>query len=198
MKIRVYEGGKGSGNFDHKGRSGEVGGSSPGYSDLEISGVLSYSSLDGKKINQALRYGTGEWSGIITQLDSAIRKSSLPEDEVLYRIMGAGYYPIKPGEIFTDKAFVSATLVREKLEAMAVLGPKTIPIEVRIMVKKGQKGLVTQPNMVIYPDEKEVILPRNSKFRVISYDPSTFVQYSWGQKERPILVVELLNENSFS
>lgn len=113
-------------------------------------------------INKGLRAGRS--SGIVTQLDSALSKTSLPRDMVLYRGVGTTLadkvfdkwnksdgQPIE----FTDRAFVSTSARRNVAKNFS----RNI-MEVR--VPKGSHGLPV-PN----GNEDEIILKRDSKFRVV-------------------------------
>lgn len=74
----------------------------------------------------------------------------------------------KPGATFSDKAFVSTTL-NSKLELPDIInyGSKNF-VNLSIKVPKGSKALYLPKNPHFTQDESELLLPRNSSFKILS------------------------------
>ena len=96
----------------------------------------------------------------IKLLDSALAKSSLEKDTVVYR--GISYSvaeQIQTGKIFVDHGYVSTSLDHSVSQDFG--GSKTM----QISVPKGtQAGVIN--GMSSHPDEHEVLLPRGSYFHI--------------------------------
>lgn len=110
----------------------------------------------------------------VKELDSAIGQSTLPENTVLYRGMEMNSTlreNIKPGATFTDKAYTSTSLDQGNPDRFA--GGENGAV-MRVKAPAGQKGLALQ-SISDYPEEKEVLLPRGTSYKITSVtrDPST-------------------------
>lgn len=189
-------GGKGSGNFGHQGRKGEVGGSSSGGDS-----ATSYSNTPGDftpgsvqeavsdyvsgtdesyayVLNAALRSGEALSKAdkdLVSRLDHAIQGSRLERDTVLYR---GGVLPdgIQEGQVFKDRAYVSTT--EEKYVARdyftgAKYGNEDARL-IQVQVSKGTPAL--NINRVMGKDweqhyEHEILLGRGTRFKVLSVTP---------------------------
>jgi hypothetical protein len=200
-------GGQGSGNFGHSGRAGAVGGSGGGgdkYSEIkdsefynfgekfsnwesnlteEESGALgSYSESGYSTINKMLRKEVVENKNPSTLLiDSALEKSSLPENVVAFRGFSdpnliSNFENLK-GKIYQDKAFVSTTLDRVRAENFAALtgkfegsGKEGIVAEIRIPAgtKAGYLDVIDKNRSPLgQRGERELLLARGQKFKII-------------------------------
>jgi hypothetical protein len=114
-------------------------------------------------------------------MDSAIAKSpGLPQNTTLYRgIKSAegdfGFENLKPGSVLIDQAFVSTSADRGLSENW-FLGTNSAYM-MKIQAPKGTKGLVVHSvtNDSRYANEFEYLLPRNSKFEVLSVDATSRV-----------------------
>lgn len=149
-----------------------------GFSKLsrdEQNALDNYAGAGYRRINDKLRFGTG-FSSIteeqIIHIDSAMSKSALTEDVVVYRGMKTAHlFPLKEGTEFIDKSYVSTTLKPEKANHFARLqdGPTAI---VKIIVPAGTNvaipaGRLTH-NGKLY-DEAEILLPRGQRFKFKSF-----------------------------
>jgi hypothetical protein len=110
----------------------------------------------------------GERATVQANLDSAIDKSSLPENLMAFRGISSDgwsrFEDLKPGDTFEDKGYVSTTLNRNIATQFArVDGPAG-----GVMIALLPKGIKALPLdvMLTQDAEREVLLPRNSKFRV--------------------------------
>lgn len=193
--ILIHEGGEGSGNFGHAGRPGEVGGSSEGFKDLEIfpgngyyplpvfsskaTGIDMYIGNGYQEINAYLRgflkhpetnepldgestfYSDNPTtiSSAIKEIDEKISSHTAPENMYVYR--GLKKPPGFRNEIgyeFIDKGYVSTSLSSHQAGTFK----SDIHFLYRIKVPKGSHGLY------IFGNEREFILPRNTRFKIVS------------------------------
>jgi hypothetical protein len=112
----------------------------------------------------------------VMSLDSAIAKSRTNEDVHLYRGVGTLKRYGPPGEIYHDHGFVSASFDEGKAEGFASKPYfSSTPTSLKptggiahIYVRKGLKALVLDGHSE-HQREAEVLLPRDSKFRVLHY-----------------------------
>jgi|TARA_R100000501_G_C2631216_1_gene127156 HK97 family phage portal protein len=105
----------------------------------------------------------------IPLIDSAIKKNSLNQDIELYRGVGESPVPIdkiKPGMVFKDKGFISTSKVYGQAKAWMMNNKaKDKPgFVMKIQAKEGQKGY----EFYRQKREAEVLLPRDTEFKVIS------------------------------
>ena len=203
MKVHLREGGEGSGNFRHKGRKGQVGGSSKDdYQDLE------YSDFPKKKFKakeiEAFSMWTGMWfpcfgdylrydkisGGLYNQeeLDEAIGiidnsiNQTFKENIYLYRGVHSKWN-LKVGDTFTDKNFVATSASKHWANLFTDSEEATI---FRIHVKAGTKFTVTP-----HSGEQEIILARNTKFRVIGFSKIPLYAKEYFPKVETISVVDV-------
>ena len=149
------------------------------FTNAEAEGVRIYTSNDYTYINNYLRGFSDDLGHIststISDIDSALSKMELPADLTLYR--GTNSAPFMNmvdknfngtldwnslvGKTFEDRAFVSTSVERET----AFKG------EVRweINAPKGSKGGMVN-TFSMFPNENELLLPRNSKFLIKGID----------------------------
>lgn len=104
---------------------------------------------------------------MIVNIDKALSRTSLPEDVTAYR--GFRKNPYKDntrliGSIITDKGFVSASLVKKVTEIHGATWEEGVMMKLRI--PKGTKAGYL--DKVRWKKEAELLLPRNSKFKVLS------------------------------
>lgn len=126
---------------------------------------------EGGAINKHLRAGTltEKQKELVANIDSAIAKFKAPEDFVTYRAVG-GLSKIKEGSIVTDSGFVSTGTDRRWFTA-----GKTSVLKARILVKQGASiGPIGNP-LSRRQGENEILLPRNSKFKVVSKTTEAFL-----------------------
>ena len=99
-------------------------------------------------------------SETVQQLDGAIRKATLPEDLVLYRLFNAqDVSQLQEGAKFTDAGYVSASLDHGTVLALMNGNAGTIPGIMRIHTNQGQTGAYLEQQF-------EVVLPRGSQFHI--------------------------------
>lgn len=190
--------------------AGEVIGSTPpklrgvrGRTDLTVEergAAGRYGGQTGPDLNEKLRKGkrlNDVEQNMVDQLDSAIEKSALPEDVVLYRgvkdMVSEGGLNFRPGLVFRDDGFNSWSFSRDtvttfsfdgKLVGQALdrgggtgkLGVIADRAVYRIRLKKGQKGLFMDPDY-----EKEVLLKRGLKYRVVKVEEEVLLSGNAGR-----------------
>jgi pterin-4a-carbinolamine dehydratase len=162
-------GGKGSGNFGHAGRPGNLGGSSAGTEHLET-----YVATGGaySTINQKLRTSADlddEEKNTVDALDRMIAQGSIDSDRVLYRTSDteSAFKDLQVGDEFSDPAFLSTSKNTERFHAF-----KDDPQVTRFKfnVKKGMPALDVNSMLPDHENsgDDEVLLPRGMKWRVVS------------------------------
>jgi hypothetical protein len=121
-----------------------------------------------QKINKDLRAGKAP-DKTAQDIDAAIKKSTIKEAVTVYRGVGANFDSsgMKPGAEFTDKGFVSTSMGKERAGLTTFSDAKTVfkinvPAGARAAVLNASPGRARSMEV-----EHEVLLPRNSKFRVV-------------------------------
>lgn len=126
-----------------------------------------YQGEDYEVINGSLRRGevSGETAKQVQALDRAFEKAdTLKQGEYLFRFL-TGFRNMalfKPGTVFEDKGFISTSKDRDYVTE--IMGEDE-SIFIRIEAGKATKGIRLGGGEV---DQGEVLLPRNSRFRVKS------------------------------
>jgi len=127
----------------------------------------SYSGDEFLKLNQKLREGDTSAPAVL-KLDSAIAKSTVTPGTKLYRGISKdglkqliGGDVIESGQILSDPGFLSTSTDRN-IAGMNAIGGVVMEIE----VGKNQYGL-DMGSISRNKHEKEVVLPRNSQFKVL-------------------------------
>jgi len=184
-------GGGRTGDWEGAGRAGDLAGATTlkenVFGDIEDrlsadekKALTMYQSVDPEHdwINGSLRgklEGGTNTAETVAHLDSAMGKSNTDRDLVVYRGMqskslqnkftGFGGKSFEPGQVFTDKGFVSTSLDRGVATSFA--GSKQQPhgVVFEILVPKGFHALAQRREPM--EEVAEVILPRNSKFRYV-------------------------------
>jgi hypothetical protein len=186
--------------------------------DDEATTVRAYTDIAYRTINRFLGKGGGAKAEVwlaniggqalvdqakkfIARLDSAISRGRLPFNVLLSRGMRAA--PVLEslgvddpkdlvGKVYTEKAFMSTTLVpRAEPGSMATSDPKKGFFVLRIRAPKGATALyLAAHNYSQYPEEHEVLLPRNSKLLIknVSSERRTYI----GKKKFYVVDAELL------
>lgn len=156
---------------------------SPNLSPAERISVASYASNDYAAYNQNLRDNNTQMIAMngttFSNIDSAIGKSPVSNDITVYRGMTLSPdQTFSPGDIITDKAYVSTTLDKNTAYSFAATSQegaadmtKTVAT---ISVSKGQDALAVSPAIADIANsskaaENEMLLPRDSSFRVTSF-----------------------------
>ena len=162
------------------------------FSDAENTAISLYAKNTYTGVNAGLRYNWDKtkrnvpfyvddsdlapWLKQIDDMDSAMAKSFLAEDLTLYRgakLPSIGKLSLEDaqklvGQTIEDKAFVSTS----KLESFATEGFEAVDsgfeqIGFIIKAPKGSKGIdINAHKLAKWEDEQEVLLPRNSRFKV--------------------------------
>lgn len=180
--MHLLQGGAGSGNYGHRGRPGEVGGSSKfdfssekkvfdeGLNENQKDSLHYYGNKSNYVfLNNYLR-GKVNHSGegfdeIIHNIETSMKP--ITSETIVYRGIKSSPRKFKVGDTFIDKAFVS-TSVKEwnanmyRRRSVQEREPKGGTL-FRIKVPKGYP--VAYLN---FYNDQEILLPRNTKFRVIS------------------------------
>ena len=147
-------------------------------SELEAQELSDY--VNGAEINAALR-GDEEGSQIFedahehaAQLDSIIARDTVKFNGYLYR--GTTTFALqdalngqdlKVGTMIKDKGYVSATKDKRIAEAFSrTFGGENAPVIMRINSLVQIHAIDMNRYHPVYPNQKEVVLPRNSGFRV--------------------------------
>lgn len=185
--ILTEMGGPGSGHWGHKGRKGRKGGSISSraggplkWSEKEISALHSFTWLASQTINAELREGTLSTTkpfGIgmsnaeqVELIDSAISKAPLVKsDMTLYSKMDAVYLmregKLKKGETVDNPGYLSTTTVTGGRSPYPSARYRREAV-LELQVPKGAKGVLPLAGVSHYPQEKEHLIRRGSKYRI--------------------------------
>jgi len=143
----------------------------------ELEDIEYYRSIGSGPINNYLRVGESKAKGFLDptelaeikkttkNIESALNKSIVPDDVIAYRGISSKEIVDElndnMGKVFTEKGFASTSLDRSIAEQFTgwMTGEGAL---VRIRVPKGLKG------MYIGDREKELLLQKNKKYRIIS------------------------------
>lgn len=123
-------------------------------------------------INNGLRTGTlaSEAKKSVANIDSALKKSRVPEHITAYRGFSAPAmirnWDRVTGTIIQDKAYVSTSLSRFIASGYAKQGAPAGQVIAEIRISKGTNALWLEGAGTSYQDF-ELLLPRNTKFRVV-------------------------------
>jgi len=133
------------------------------------------SAADAKEI---LDYGyTGHLPTDAANLDSALRKASMPETTITYRGIRAGR-DYSEGDTFVDKGFASTSL---NLHVASIFADQksvvhneeitTAFMVARVKVPKGAHAAAVNSVYGVRRNEAEILLSRNSRYRVTKIHP---------------------------
>ena len=101
---------------------------------------------------------------MIHYLDSSIAKYELPEDIKTYRAI-KGKYINKDEKVYTDKAYMSTTLIFDVAETYAKEHDCDTILE--LVVSKGRGKCAYINEISVFRDEEyELLLKRNSRFTI--------------------------------
>lgn len=186
-------GGPGSGDFGHSGRPGEVGGSGSGgnqeFSPQQKSALEAYSNEGYRQINAELRGHSADLMSSedllpkesvqeeIALIDEAFAKTKTTEDKVLYRSVATADLPgvvghhALIGKSFVDQGYSStSTEVSKAVVADPDLARNSVQMEVRL--PKGSQAIWM--DKISGHKESEVLLPRGTKFKIVSTQTGEF------------------------
>jgi hypothetical protein len=183
------------------------------YSGDEVRAIKNY-KIDSNQINEYLR--TGKIKGRLTDpgtnltinqkmldswifnLDSAISKSTVPEDIMTFR--GLSKKSIGPdtgsyvGTVFLDRAFSSTTLNERSALGWSWMHGEVDGIVVAIKLDAGSKALYAE----WFNDrgEYELLLPRGTKFKVLKDElTDRYISADQQLEKWRLLTVEVINES---
>ena len=143
----------------------------------ERSALKDYSMSEYRTINEELRFEKmGEATkDYVKNIDSALARAKLPEPLVVHRAGWAAAEKLIPGGRFSDKAYVSTTLlenithdfipVASMADAWRAKG--VAPVQWHIRLPAGAHAAIPD-GVSNSPHEAEVLLPRGSSFRIES------------------------------
>ena len=142
------------------------------YQTLEA--MAKYTDAGYRWINQQLRHGEGrldpETAKDVDSLDRILNASSLPDDLVVYRGFRndaiSNSLKTLPGTIVSDKGYISTTL---DVGLAAAYAKGELVAEIHL--PKGYKAAYVDRISASY-GEREVLLPRGSRFKVVSVSPA--------------------------
>lgn len=150
-------------HFNLKGNCGKT---------VDCDSLYRYTGGEYSEINDYLRGAeqarkdVADIENIVSAIDKSMDEAPrIPKDMAVFRNIGgkpAALIDLQPGDEFQDKAFVSTTTT-----GSGGLVPESLGLNLTIIVRKGSKALYT-PDISDFPEEKELLLPRNSKFKVLS------------------------------
>ena len=159
-------------------------------SDAEKKAVHEYSNLHYAKINKKLRLGHKP-DERINNIDAALDKSALSQDSVVYRGLNQDrskrlLTKTQPGEVFVDRGYSSTSLSEGVARGFAATtdgGTVVLPkakhgYVLSINVDKGTNALPLNDDIARHIAEQEVLLPRDSAFRVLRVDHDTKTVYA--------------------
>jgi len=117
---------------------------------------------------------------LINYLDSAVEQGNITSDLIVYRGTETKYYDnYKAGDTFTEKMYYSTSLIRDVAQEFCDEAPWRSQSEkntvLEIQVPKGTRALYVGYHAGNNWDEREIILKRNTKFRVVSKENDKIV-----------------------
>lgn len=145
----------------------QSGQSLPGnLTDAQREAVDSYRDWGSKTVNDALRAGGTDPR--VRALDSAINKQTTTRPIAVFRGAGTALAGLQPGDTFTDKGYVSTSLMEN-------IGRGFGRQEARQNYVAAQIEIPTGAHAMPMTAEREVLLPRNSTFRVTGVEQHPIV-----------------------
>ena len=152
---------------------------SGGASDAEKEAIKQYTGGDYLQINRELRGirpNSGKYSSTVEALDKMLERSSAPEATTVYRGVGSlaveqWAAKLKKGEIIDDPGFVSTSKSEGVAKRFAQQATKNMLL--KINVPKGANVSNISDLSDAPTNEQEVLLPRNSAFKVVKWTPKT-------------------------
>lgn len=127
--------------------------------------------------NSAHVVGMMSAQDVVQALDSAIAEHTLPENTTLFRglnnwpkAFGVDSEDKLVGMTFHDKGFVSTTIEESKAVEFGSFVKDPYDTVVQIQAPKGTHAVAMVPN---FTDEEEVILARDSQFKITSVEHTT-------------------------
>lgn len=129
----------------------------------ERAAIQDYTGEGYKQINANLRKDPNFSNQTTQHLDAALAKTSAPEAFTAYRTVGAGVLSqLHENTTFTDHGYVSTALKSDTFKPQSGKTEATMMIH----IQKGAKGAAID-QLSSNRSEKEFLLPRGSRFKVI-------------------------------
>lgn len=158
----------------------------------EIAALNAYTDGNTRSIESQLRRGEigPRVQAIVDNLDKVIERSKVPENLTVYRGgFGEKLASLKPGDLVHDKGYVSTTLNANVAAGFAGVGGTGDPSKAiyKINLPKGSSGYFVYD----FERENEVLLPRNSVFRVESIATKRYKSFL-GSSKLPVREVTLV------
>jgi phage-related protein (TIGR01555 family) len=148
------------------------------FTPAEKAAIGSYAGLDYANINSELR-GTesfgGKYDETVKNLDSLLAKSRTSEEQTVYRgvkedAVKAWHGLLKPGSVITDAGFASTTLDEDVAKSFSEETPKSAMMVIKIPAGTHALNISKLGGV---PFEAEVLVHRNSSYRVLRWNPRT-------------------------
>ncbi|MDY6894438.1 MAG: ADP-ribosyltransferase, partial [Thermotogota bacterium] len=126
-------------------------------------------------INKRLREGLempDKLKEIVDSLDKSFKETD--KKQTVYRgVTVSGdelkkLSSLKEGDIYSDKAYISTSMDKEEADIFAFDDKNSFTFEIEI--PKGAKALDLSETSELMKDEKELLLPKDSKFEIVSKD----------------------------
>ncbi len=146
------------------------------WTEAELDAFRLYSGRGYRKINDFLR-GKDDTNAAIREtilvLDKALSRAIVSDDFVAFRGVdgdAAAYIrrmDLQVGDGFCDPGFASASITPARARLFAAWPPGGLLLKIHI--KSGMRAVDMSP-FSHYPDESEVLLPRDTEFRVIALE----------------------------
>lgn len=96
----------------------------------------------------------------VKNIDSALEKAPAKEDMMVFRGVGKGPWDdLEPGDSFIDKGYASTSVSRERAFGGSTIFTIHVP-----------KGMPAAPVTGHHDHEKEILLPRNNEYEVVSIE----------------------------
>lgn len=157
--------------------------SNTAMSGKEKDAIFTYTTSKYESINGKLRGGSGmtqSEEGIVGSMDTAIRRSKLSQDTILYRGTSPEALGIQKdirkmntsevknlvGKTLVDAAYTSTTKNKKVAQNFSGRGEHSGKVSIVIAAKKGRSALNVGSNSNFGDKEQEVILPRNAKIKI--------------------------------
>lgn len=153
------------------------GSDSPGFTAAEQEAITAYQLNGFHDVNEALRGQramTPETQAVIDQLDGVLARSALDADTTLYRGVQDRFAGLEVGAEFNDAAFLSTSMdettvssIFADAEVMRESGEFVESVVIRLEVPQGTNALRLDSADEFYAREKEVLLRRDARFRIV-------------------------------
>lgn len=151
--------------------------------DKQVSAIMSYSGSMYSQINLQLR-GLGSKnsyaSDLVKRLDSVMKSAKTTKDMIVYRgITSSLFSKLEVGAVLKDAGFGSTTTKQSVAKGFAdsstytsnKKGENANPVIMKVQVPKGSRAL-SMMKYSQYKDEEEILIDRNSRYKVISISGS--------------------------